>query len=55
MLPSCGRRPATIGFGAKVDGHARTVAFQMAAVAISKNLFAGLDGGATPVPAASSA
>ena len=50
-----GDRPATIGIGAKVVGHARTVAFQMAAVAISENLFAGLDGGATAVPAASSA
>jgi hypothetical protein len=42
-------RPATIGIGAKVVGHARTVAFQMAAVAISKNLCAGPDGGATAV------
>ena len=33
-------RPATIGIGAKVVGHARYVAFQMAEVAISKNLFA---------------
>ena len=29
-----------IKIGAKVVGHARTVAFQMAEVAISKNLFA---------------
>jgi hypothetical protein len=43
------------GIGAKVVGHARTVAFQMAEVAISKNLLAGLDGDATAVPAASSA
>jgi len=33
-------RPATIGIGAKVVGHARYVAFQLAEVAISKNLFA---------------
>jgi hypothetical protein len=38
-----GDRPATIGIGAKVVGHARAVAFQMAAVAISNNLFAGLE------------
>ena len=30
-----GERPATIGIGAKVVGHARYVAFQMAEVAIS--------------------
>ncbi len=35
-----GDRPATIGIGAKVVGHVRYVAFQMAEVAISKNLFA---------------
>ena len=46
-----GDRPATIEIGAKVVGHARTVAFHMAEVAISKNLFAGLDGDATAVPA----
>ena len=35
-----GDRPATIGIGAKVVGHVRCVAFQMAEVAISKYLFA---------------
>ena len=35
-----GDRPATIGIGAKVVGHARSVAFKMAEVAISKNRFA---------------
>ena len=43
MLDLVGDRPATIGIGAKVVGHARAVAFQMAAVAISNNLFAGLE------------
>jgi hypothetical protein len=50
-----GDRPATIGIGAKVVGHTRRVAFQVAEVAISNNLFAGLDGGPTAVPVASSA
>ena len=35
-----GDRPAMIGIGAKVVGHVRCVAFQMAEVAISKYLFA---------------
>ncbi len=34
-----GDRPATIGIGAKLVGHARTVAFHMGEVAVSKNLF----------------
>ena len=40
MLRSRGDRPAMIGIGAKVVGHVRCVAFQMAEVAISKYLFA---------------
>ena len=35
-----GDRPAMIGIGAKVVGHVRSVDFQMAEIAISKNLFA---------------
>jgi hypothetical protein len=35
-----GDRPTTIGTGGKAVGRARHVAFQMAEVAISNNLFA---------------
>ena len=34
-----GDRPATIGIGAKVVGHARHVAFQMAEIAIPRQMF----------------
>jgi hypothetical protein len=45
-----GDRPATIGSGAKVVVDARAVAFQMAAIAISNNLFAGLEARRTFLP-----